>query len=115
MNPSEFFAREDERRAATSRATRSTYGMDVKPFSQAEAEEYLKDSVACPRCGAPISIKGGHQQQAEHCRHCAQILSRGRSGKLRGTQRYMQAPEPKPDTEIEAAIKAYAIRKKRGK
>ena len=116
MQPDEFFARLDERRAAESRATRQTYGMDVKPFTQAEAEEYLKDAVACPACGGPIHIKNGVEPQLTAvCRSCGQLRRLGKEGRVRGTMRYMENPEPDYDSDIEQAIQAYAIRKKRGK
>lgn len=81
-NVDDFFAAEEESRATTG-ALRSALGIGVRQFTQEEAEEYLRDAVACPMCGGPISTKGCHSP-APHCRSCAQTLRQAESDRLRG-------------------------------
>ena len=109
MNVDEYFEREEARRISDSPAWRRVYGVDVPQMTQAEAEAYMQDGIACPLCGTPMSIKGGHQLQAEHCRPCGASLAgakvRAKTGRLLGQK------HPKPiDWDLEYKLWQYEVK-----
>lgn len=105
MRADEWFAQEEQLRSVTSPATRRMYGVGVRVLQQQEAEEYMRDSVACPRCGSPVSIRGAHDSVAEYCRSCAQTkrFARERNGYIRTAPR-----ERPPEDPVERACWEYA-------
>ena len=82
MNIDKYLEMEEEGRIGNNKYLRHKYGLDVKPFSQEEAEEYMDEAMACPRCGRPVGTKGeGHtrpQTEDGLCRSCGQKRRRDR-------------------------------------